>query len=141
MASNNAPSKQNIKQNNNKESGPKIWTWPFENWTDIFRGRTDENPANEELYRMRESMSMLLIMISGIVFVWVSMKFYYAKKEQEEARKSMVLNNQGEMVNIQNPEEELFEYDNLKIRNTGGGSENGSNRGSKLSERLYENKL
>ena len=84
MATNNAPSKQNIKQNN-KEPGPKIWTWPFENWTDIFRGRTDDNPANEELYRMRESMSMLLIMISGIVFVWVSMKFYYAKKEQEEA--------------------------------------------------------
>ena len=133
MATNNAPSKQNIKQNN-KEPGPKIWTWPFENWTDIFRGRTDDNPANEELYRMRESMSMLLIMISGIVFVWVSMKFYYAKKEQEEARKSMVLNTQGEMVNIQNPEEELFNYDNLKIRN-------GSDRGSNLSGRLYENKL
>ena len=64
---------------------------------------------------MRESMSMLLIMISGIVFIWVSMKFYYAKKEQEEARKSMVLNAHGEMVNIQNPDEDPFEYDSLMV--------------------------
>ena len=78
MADNNSDDSTSLRTKATRQNNKQDWTWPFENWTDIFKGRTDDNPSNEELYRMRESMSMVIIMISGIFFVWVSMKFYYA---------------------------------------------------------------